>query len=194
MPVYLENKIQNNNSGIPPPWWNGEWAMFRSRAHNSAMAVLLLGMTACLCCAADGHADLVLVKKAERKMYLLAGGSIIREYRISLGANPIGHKRRSGDERTPEGVYLLDYKNPDSDFYKSIHISYPNDQDRAEAALAGVDPGGQIVIHGQREDPDWPARVRQLFDWTDGCIAVTDPEMDEIWKLVREGTRIEIRP
>ncbi|MBD3648811.1 MAG: L,D-transpeptidase family protein [Pseudomonadales bacterium] len=168
--------------------------MFRSRIRNSALVVLW--MLVCSLCFADEHthADLVLVKKAERKMYLLAGGAVIREYRISLGANPVGHKQRSGDERTPEGVYWLDYKKPDSDFYKAIHISYPNRRDRARAAQDGVDPGGQIMIHGQSENGYWPVDVRQLFDWTDGCIAVTDPEMDEIWQLVRIGTRIEIRP
>ncbi len=145
-------------------------------------------------CKADGLSmvDLVLVKKSERRMYLFDGDSMIREYRIALGANPTGHKQREGDERTPEGRYTLDYKNADSDFYKSIHISYPNANDRRRARRKGVDPGGHIVIHGQGDEGiKW--RTPKL-DWTDGCIGVTNREMDEIWELVREGTSIQILP
>lgn len=139
-------------------------------------------------------ADQVLVIKSERKLYLLRNGEIYRSYRISLGPKARGHKLQAGDERTPEGHYLLDYKNPDSPFYRSIRISYPNRLDRSRAAAKGVDPGGSIMIHGQPEDAPWPPEVTLLFNWTDGCIAVSNEAMDEIWTAVDEGTPIEIRP
>lgn len=144
--------------------------------------------------ASDQAIDSVLVKKSERKMYLVANGKPVREYRVAFGANPKGHKQMQGDERTPEGTYTLDYKNGKSSFYKAIHISYPNTRDIARARAAGVDPGGQIMIHGQHNGLGQVARVSQKFNWTDGCIAVTNQEMDEIWDLVDVGTPIEITP
>lgn len=129
-------------------------------------------------------------------MDLLIDDQPIRSYRISLGENPVGHKQQEGDERTPEGDYLLDWRNPNSSFYKSIHVSYPNAQDRARAKQRGVDPGGMIMIHGR---PNWltsavVAREYDGADWTDGCIAVTNEEMEEIWQLVADGTPIRILP
>lgn len=144
--------------------------------------------------AAEGLVDYVLVKKSEGKMYLLADKQVLREYRIALGANPNGHKQREGDERTPEGAYILDFKKADSNFFKAIHISYPNAADRARAQAAKVDPGGQIMIHGQKNGYGRFARINQRFNWTDGCIAVTNAEMEEIWRLVEVGTPIVIRP
>ncbi|MEM7365789.1 MAG: L,D-transpeptidase family protein [Pseudomonadota bacterium] len=138
--------------------------------------------------------DHVLVIKSERKLFLMSGDSIVRQYDIALGANPTGHKSQEGDEKTPEGLYELDYKKSDSSFYKAIHISYPNADDLAAAKEAGVDPGGLIMIHGQRNGFGWLAPVSQNFDWTNGCIAVTNSEMDEVWNLVSVGTTIEIRP
>ncbi|MEZ4484471.1 MAG: L,D-transpeptidase family protein [Syntrophotaleaceae bacterium] len=138
--------------------------------------------------------DYVLVRKSEGKMFLLADKQVLREYNIALGANPKGHKQREGDERTPEGAYILDYKKSDSGFYKAIHIDYPNAADRARARAAKVDPGGQIMIHGQKNGYGRFARVTQRFNWTDGCIAVTNAEMDELWRLVEVGTPIVIRP
>ena len=139
-------------------------------------------------------ADFVLVNKSERKLYLLNKGMPFKEYRVSLGPKPKGHKLQEGDERTPEGRYLLDFKNENSDFYKSIHISYPNQFDIEQARGAGVSPGGAIMIHGLPEEPRFPASVIQNFNWTDGCIAVTNEEMDEIWNAVEIGTPIEILP
>ena len=139
-------------------------------------------------------ADSVVVKKSERKMVLLNNGQIIKEYPISLGLNPIGHKQQRGDKRTPEGIYVLNRRNPASKFYKSILFSYPNEQDRRQAAARGVDPGGELAIHGlpvRTKEEEWDYIER---DWTDGCIAVTNGEMEEIWQLVPNGTRIEIRP
>lgn len=147
-----------------------------------------------LSCLADERViDYVLVKKAERIMQLLSSGEVIKQYRIALGANPKGHKLQEGDERTPEGTYVLDYKNENSSFFKSIHISYPNQSDTDNAESKGVNPGGMIMIHGQRNGFDWLSKVTQKYDWTDGCIAVTNSEMKEIWELVAVGTLIEIQ-
>lgn len=138
--------------------------------------------------------DFVLVEKAERRLSLMSDGKRIRSYRIALGDAPVGHKRQEGDERTPEGRYVLDWRNEKSSFHKSIHVSYPDADDRAAATKAGVDPGGMIMIHGQPNGVGWWSWLLQRFDWTDGCIAVTDQEMDEIWTMVKNGTAIEIRP
>lgn len=138
--------------------------------------------------------DYVVVVKSELKMYLLSKGKRLKEYSISLGANPVGHKEQEGDERTPEGNYILDYKKSDSSFYKAIHISYPNKKDKARAKENGVDPGGLIMIHGQKNGLGWLSWLSQKFNWTNGCIAVTNREMDEIWGLVKVGTPIEIQP
>jgi len=136
----------------------------------------------------------VLVRKQERRLYLMAGEDVIRSYRISLGDNPVGHKLYEGDERTPEGRYTLDWRNANSDFYKSIHISYPNTRDRELARAWGLDPGGSIMIHGlPNEAGDYAFAYRGL-DWTNGCIAVSNDEMDEIWQLVADGTPIQIVP
>lgn len=135
--------------------------------------------------------DTVLVVKSERTLYLKSNGEILRRYPVALGPVPWGHKQQEGDERTPEGRYILDYKNAESRFYKSIRVSYPNLRDRLRAEQLGVDPGGNIMIHGQ---PDGAEEGAQLFNWTDGCIAVSNQHMDEIWQLVTVGTPIEIRP
>ena len=140
-------------------------------------------------------ADFVLVNKSERKLYLLQKGMPFKEYVVSLGPQPRGHKRQEGDERTPEGRYILDFKKENSDFYKSIHISYPNQFDQEQARGAGVSPGGSIMIHGFPGGVmEYPAAVIQKINWTDGCIAVTNEEMDEIWNAVDIGTPIEILP
>ena len=139
-------------------------------------------------------ADQVLVDKSERAMYLMRGGHTFKKYKIALGGNPIGHKQQQGDQRTPEGWYTLDYKKADSAFYKAIHISYPNRKDKARARKKRVKPGGFIMIHGQKNGLGWAAYVTQQFDWTEGCIAVTNAEMDEIWKAIDPGTKIYIYP
>jgi len=137
-------------------------------------------------------ADKVLVLKADRKLLLLKGDKVLKTYRVALGGNPVGPKTRQGDSRTPEGEYVLDRHNPKSQFYRSIHISYPNAEDLARAKKLGVPPGGDVFIHGLPNG--FHGTVQQLGDWTDGCIAVTDAEMDEIWRAVADGTPIEIRP
>lgn len=139
-------------------------------------------------------ADSVLVIKSERKLYLLKAGEILREFDIALGLVPTGHKQREGDFRTPEGRYVLETRNPSSDYFLSIKISYPNASDRARATAAGVDPGGQIMIHGLPNEPRRDLKSYSGWDWTDGCIAVSNSDMVDIWLMTRDSTPIEIRP
>lgn len=141
-----------------------------------------------------GRADRVLVLKQERTLELLHNGKILKSYKVALGGNPVGPKTKQGDHKTPEGIYLLDYRNGHSHFYKAIHISYPNAHDREQARKRGVSPGGDVFVHGLPNGYGAVGAAHRLRDWTDGCIAVTDNEMDEIWKAVQEGTVIEIRP
>lgn len=136
----------------------------------------------------------VRVHKEKRRMELLSGHEIVRSYRISLGNNPIGHKLYEGDSRTPEGLYTLDFRNYNSDFFKSIRISYPNERDRSQANAWGLNPGGDIMIHGLPNDAGDLAFAFAGLDWTDGCIAVSNEEMAEIWELVSVGTPIRILP
>lgn len=137
--------------------------------------------------------DRVLVIKSQRLLLLLRGGEAVRKFRVALGANPVGPKEQEGDKRTPEGNYVLDWRTTDSKYYKSIHISYPGEGDVARAEARGVSPGGLIMIHGLPEEMEWMGPLHRLFDWTNGCIAVTNAEMDEIWEMVPDGTPIEIR-
>lgn len=141
-------------------------------------------------------ADAVLVKKAQRRLYLLHDGRPFRTYRVSLGTRPVGQKQRQGDHRTPEGRYEITRRNAGSRFHRALHISYPNADDRRRAASAGVDPGGLIAIHGEPGGRNNGA-IRALIgtdDWTEGCIAVSNPAIEELWRLVPAGTPVEIRP
>jgi murein L,D-transpeptidase YafK len=140
------------------------------------------------------EADLVELRKAERLLVLSRAGQALRTYRVALGFEPRGHKQREGDGRTPEGRYAIDYRNPQSRFHLALHVSYPAPGDVAAAAAAGVDPGGDIMIHGQPNGRGWLAWWRQRRDWTAGCIAVTDAEIREIWSLVPDGTPVVILP
>ena len=139
-------------------------------------------------------ADSVLVVKSERRLYLVIRNEVFASFTVSFGAKPVGHKKMQGDERTPEGHYILDYKNSKSKFYKSIHISYPNSEDRANARKLGVDPGGNIMIHGQPNGWGWTSSIIQLFHWTEGCVGLSDKDMDQVWAAVDPGTPIEIKP
>jgi murein L,D-transpeptidase YafK len=161
------------------------------------IAMLLIGMLAAKGSGAaheEQKADAVVVAKSERTLTLMAHGKAIRTYKVALGGVPVGPKQQQGDHKTPEGNYVLDRRNPKSKFYKSIHISYPNEKDHRNAEKMGVSPGGDIMIHGLQNGFGYVGAAHRAVDWTDGCIAVTDSEMDEIWKMVPDGTPIEIRP
>lgn len=156
-------------------------------------AFLFLAAVATLAVSPSAHAhhpaaDSVLVDKSDRMVYLLRHGEVWKSYPMGLGFAPDGHKQREGDGRTPEGTYVLDWRNPKSQFYLSIHISYPDAQDKASASKRGVPPGGAIFIHGRH------SLSSGNRDWTLGCIAVTDKAMDEIWQAVPNGAPITIRP
>jgi len=142
----------------------------------------------------DAKADQVIVLKKERTLELMSHGKVLKTYKVALGRDPVGPKLRQGDHRTPEGTYILDRRNASSRFYRSIHISYPNSQDRAEAAKLGASPGGDVMIHGLPNGFGWLGSLHRRMDWTDGCVAVTNEEMDEIWRAVPDGTPVEIRP
>ena len=161
-----------------------------SLALSFALAIsLLLAQTA-----PRAEADRVLVLKHQRVLRLLRKGKTLREYKVSLGGSPVGPKTQQGDHKTPEGVYVLDSRNPHSQYYKSLHISYPTPKQRLEARKHGVSPGGDVFIHGLPNGYRGIGSAHLLHDWTDGCVAVTDAEMDEIWKTVPYGTPVEIRP
>lgn len=138
-------------------------------------------------------ADRIVVEKSARRLTLYDGDTPLKSYRVALGSAPRGHKEREGDGRTPEGVYRIDWRNSQSAFHLSLRISYPDDADRARARELGVPPGGDIMIHGMRNGLGWLGRLHLLWDWTNGCIAVTDGEVREIWRAVPIGTVIEIR-
>lgn len=136
--------------------------------------------------------DLVIVNKSEKRMYLMENDQVLKKYKIALGANPVGHKTQEGDEKTPEGLYKLDYINEQSSFYRSMHISYPNEEDVKRAEDEGVPPGGAIMVHGQKNGWGWIAYITQMFNWTNGCIAIRNKQMDEFIELVPVGTPIQI--
>jgi murein L,D-transpeptidase YafK len=140
------------------------------------------------------HADRVVVIKHEHLLQLYKDGRIIKSYKVALGGNPVGAKTRQGDHKTPEGNYVLDSRNSHSQFHESIHISYPNARDRTAARASGVSPGGDVFVHGLPNGYGWIGSEHRMKDWTDGCIAVTNEEIEEIWQAVPDGTPIEIRP
>jgi murein L,D-transpeptidase YafK len=139
-------------------------------------------------------ADRVIIEKGARQLHLLQDGEIFRTFRIALGIRPVGHKKHEGDFKTPEGQYLLDTRNPNSDYFLSIHISYPNFADRREAEELGESPGGAIMIHGQPNVPTRSEAYYRTQDWTNGCIAVSNSDMIDIWLMTAANTPIEIRP
>jgi len=139
-------------------------------------------------------ADLVIVRKSARSLQLIRAGEVIKSYRIALGRDPAGPKRQEGDGRTPEGVYTLDWRNSNSNFYRSIHVSYPREGDDHHAERWGVSPGGLIMLHGLPNGVPADRVGHPYVDWTDGCIALTNEEIDEIWARVEDGTTIIIYP
>lgn len=166
----------------------------RIRVLTGLMVWLLYAATLAGAAEKPLHADRVVVLKRERTLQLLSQGKVIKSYKVALGGDPVGAKTRQGDHKTPEGIYVLNSRNEHSQFYKSIHISYPDAKDRAAARQKGVSPGGDVFVHGLANGYGWIGASHRLKDWTDGCIAVTNEEMDEIWLAVADGTPIEIRP
>jgi len=168
--------------------------------------ILLAALNACLLCvllfaccgasAAAERADQIIVDKSEHRLTVLSKGKVIATFSAGFGVNPVGHKERQGDRRTPEGRYVLDYKNPNSAFYRSIHISYPNAADRARARRGGYNPGGDIMIHGQPSDPRMVGAIARWPnpDWTDGCVSLLNSDMKRLWELVTVPVPIEIKP
>jgi murein L,D-transpeptidase YafK len=141
-----------------------------------------------------GEADRIVVHKARRELLLLRHGEVLKTYRVALGTNPVGPKIREGDRRTPEGLYRIDGRYTKSQYHMALHISYPNPSDRERARRLGVKPGSDILIHGLPNGQGSIGKAHLQSDWTWGCIAVTDEEIEEIWRLVPNGTVIEIRP
>jgi murein L,D-transpeptidase YafK len=141
-----------------------------------------------------GTADRILIEKKERRLTLFSKGKELQTYKIALGGNPNGPKERQGDNKTPEGIYVIDSRNKDSRYHLSLHISYPNEKDKKRAKQLGLSPGGDIMIHGIKNGLSWAGDLHTEVDWTKGCIAVTDEEIEEIDKLAPSGTIVEIRP
>ncbi len=142
---------------------------------------------------ASAHADAIIVYKSERTLVLLSGGKVLKRYSIALGAHPVGAKAEEGDGKTPEGSYIIDYRKPGSAFHLALHISYPNAQDHSAAVKRGVSAGDLIMIHGLRNGLGFLGRLHRIADWTNGCIAVTNAEIEEISRVVVERIPVEIR-
>jgi murein L,D-transpeptidase YafK len=139
-------------------------------------------------------ADKVVIEKAMRKLHLMRNGKAFRTFKIALGLRPVGDKKKEGDFKTPEGSYYLDSRNQNSEFFLSIRVSYPDAADVHEANQSGNDPGGAIMIHGQPNEPTRSEVYYRTQDWTNGCIAVSNSDMIDIWLMTGENTPIEIRP
>ena len=159
-----------------------------------AMVVSLSSRLAAQALPPGTTADRIVVEKSKRTLSLYRAGKLLKSYKIALGKNPVGPKQREGDSRTPEGSYVIDFRKADSKFHRALHISYPNAEDRRRARERGVQPGGAIMIHGLPNGTGAIGAAHRLRDWTDGCIAVTNEEIEEIWKVVPNGTAIVIRP
>ncbi len=140
------------------------------------------------------HADKIVIEKSKRTLSLMSGSEILKTYKVALGGAPVGAKERQGDHKTPEGLYTVDRKNPNSTYHRALHLSYPDAADRERARKLGVSPGGDVEIHGLGAKFGFVGSAHRLHDWTDGCIAVTNEEIDEIWTLVEVGTPVEIKP
>src|SRR3954466_3237759 len=140
------------------------------------------------------RADRILVEKADRRLTLLWKGTPVKSYRVALGRAPAGRKQCQGDDRTPEGLYRIDARNGASHYHRALHVSYPNARDLADARHRRCAPGGDIMIHGLPNGYGWIGASHRLHDWTLGCIAVTDAEIEEIWEAAPNGTVVEIRP
>jgi len=167
------------------------------------IAVCFLAVSALLfvACRANGaargsakQADRIVIEKSKRTMTLMSGSTVLKTYKVALGGQPVGAKQRVGDHKTPEGLYIVDQKKAASQFHRALHISYPNARDKENARKLGVSPGSDVEIHGLGAKYGWVGAAHRQMDWTDGCIAVTNEEIDEIWPLVAVGTPVEIKP
>jgi len=161
---------------------------------DSKILRLLLFLALITAASAQTRIDHLVVLKRQHKLILMSGDQVVKSYGVALGSGGLAPKRRQGDHRTPEGPYTIDYRNPASRYHLALHISYPQKSDMLRARQLGVDPGGDIMIHGLGPSFSWAGELHRHSDWTDGCIAVTDEEMDEIWQAVADGTPVEIRP
>ena len=159
-----------------------------------AVAWMSVGVVSKLGAQTATRVDRIVVEKSKRTLTLMDGRKAVKTYKVALGGQPVGTKDRQGDHKTPEGIYSVDAKNPNSQFYKALHLSYPNPADRANARKLGVSPGGDVEIHGLGSKWGWLGAKHRLTDWTDGCVALTNEEIDEIYPLVKVGTPVEIRP
>jgi murein L,D-transpeptidase YafK len=158
------------------------------------VAWMCLGIVSKLSAQTAMRVDRIVVEKIKRTLTLMDGRKALKTYKVALGGQSVGAKDRQGDHKTPEGIYSVDAKNPNSQFYKALHLSYPNPADRANARKLGVSPGGDVEIHGLGAKWGWLGAKHRLTDWTDGCVALTNEEIDEIYPLVKVGTTVEIRP
>jgi murein L,D-transpeptidase YafK len=161
---------------------------------STLFAVAFLLLPALVFADQKGTADKILIEKNARRLTVLLSGKPLKTYRIALGQNPKGPKEREGDNKTPEGTYIIDSRNSHSRFHRSLHLSYPNEKDRRRAKGLGVSPGGNITIHGMENGIERPDSGHQWSESTKGCIAVTNREIEEIWQLVPNGSIVEIRP
>ncbi len=173
----------------------GSSALFAAMTITLAAAALVLRPgTARVSLPPGAQADRVLIEKANHTMTLFENGRFLRSYPVALGRGGLQPKRREGDNKTPEGRYRIDGRNPSSAFHLALHISYPDPKDSASASSRGEKPGGDILIHGIRNGIGWIGRLHRWVDWTAGCVAVTDEEIEEIWRTVPDGTPVEIKP
>jgi murein L,D-transpeptidase YafK len=161
---------------------------------NLALSLMAFMLAAGPLAAETSPPDRIVVLKSERKLMLMSGETVLRSMNIALGLMPRGPKHQEGDFRTPEGQYFIEAKNPDSDYFLSLKVSYPNASDRETARRLGVDPGGQIMIHGLPNEPKYDEAIYKAQDWTDGCIAVSNSDMVDLWRLTTVSMPIEIRP
>lgn len=164
------------------------------RLSTICLLALLGSAPAPVTAAAIEMADRVVVRKAERQLLLMRGERVLRTFDVALGLTPTGHKQREGDFRTPEGNYRLAGRNPNSDFFLALQVNYPGPDDLRRASQEGVSPGGQIMIHGQPNRPSKPLEYYQTRDWTNGCIAVSNADMVDIWLMTPDNTPIQILP
>ena len=159
-----------------------------------ALALVCSDATSRIAAQSATSIDRIVIEKNKRTLTLMDGAKIVKTYKVALGGQPVGAKDRQGDHKTPEGIYTVDAKKANSQFYKALHISYPSLTDRERARRLGVSPGGDVEIHGLGAKWGWIGAKHRLTDWTDGCVAVTNEEIDEIYPLIEVGTTVEIRP